>query len=187
MSPELLRPRLRAKGNGMVETNRRTLESYEQRVPEYLAGTSHVLSGPEKDWIDTILNGLPQNSKVLEIGSGPCRDAVYIRKQGYDVTCTDAASAFVYHLRGLGLEAETLNVLDDPIPPGYDLIFANSVLLHFNREEFVTVLTKIGTALETGGQFAFSLKRGDTDEWSHHKLQAPRYFCYWQPDALPIL
>jgi SAM-dependent methyltransferase len=171
----------------MIEANIQTLDSYEQRVPEYLAGTSHLLSGPEKDWIDAVLNRLPRNAKVLEIGSGPGRDAIYIRKQGYAVICTDAAPAFVSHLRGLSLEAQFLNVLVDPVPSGYALILANSVLLHFNREQLATVLMKVANALETGAQFAFSLKRGDGEEWSSHKLNAPRFFCYWQPDALPIL
>ena len=69
----------------------------------------------------------------------------------------------------------------------YDLILANAVLLHFSRGEFRAVLGKMAGALKPGGRFAFSLKQGEGEHWSTMKLNAPRYFCYWQPEHLPPL
>ncbi len=167
-----------------MTSNRQTLDSYERHVPEYVAGTAKILSGAEKTWIDAVLSRLPQTSQILEIGSGPGRDAEYIRKSGFNVTCTDAAVAFVERLEKSGKPARLLNVLSDPLPLGFNLILANSVLLHFTRAEFEVITQKVYGALRNGGLFAFSLKRGDGEDWSNHKLNAPRYFCYWQPDEV---
>jgi SAM-dependent methyltransferase len=171
----------------MTETNKKTLASYDQHVPEYVTGTSNVVSGATKSWIDAALNGLPRDATLLELGSGHGRDALYIQQQGYEVACTDATPAFVEHLRGLGLQASHFNALTDIVASKFDLIFANAVLLHFTREEFVMVLAKMAGALKPDGRFAFSLKRGNAEEWSNAKLNAPRYFCYWEPEALPVL
>lgn len=171
----------------MTEANAKTLASYNQHVPEYVAGTPNVVSGATKSWIDAALNGLPRDARLLEVGSGHGRDALYIQQQGYDVACTDATPAFVEHLRGLGLQAEHFNALTDAVPSAYDLILANAVLLHFTRAEFAMALAKMAGALEQDGRFAFTLKRGNGEEWSTAKLNAPRYFCYWEPEALPVL
>jgi SAM-dependent methyltransferase len=169
-----------------MDSNRRTLASYVKHVSEYLAGTETILAGPEKAWIDSGLEQLEPGARILEIGSGPGRDATYIEQRGYEVKCTDASVAFVEYLRGQGIAAQVLNVLSDPSPTGFDLILANSVLLHFSRDELGTVLGKLAEALAAGSLCAFSLKRGDGEEWSDHKLNAPRFFCYWQSESLAV-
>lgn len=171
----------------MTGTNAKTLASYDAHVPAYIAGTSHDVTGAGKACIDAALAGLPPDAQIMELGSAFGRDALYMQAQGYAVACTDATPAFVDHLRTLGLQARLFNALTDMPAPDHDLIFANAVLLHFDRAEFAVVLAKMARALKSGGRFAFSLKRGDGESWSDEKLNAPRYFCYWQPEALPPL
>jgi len=171
----------------MNEANRQTVASYDPHVPEYVAGTSNVVSGLTKTWIDAALDGIPFDARLLELGSGHGRDAIYIQKLGYALDCSDATPAFVEHLRALSLEARHFNALSDALSSDYDLILANAVLLHFNRQQFSNVLAKMSSALRPRGRFSFTLKRGDGEEWSYAKLNAPRYFCYWQPESLPVL
>ena len=171
----------------MNNTNFQTLQSYEGHVEEYVSGTADAVSGASKDWIDAALHGLPVNSAILELGSAFGRDAAYIEQQGYTVECSDAAQGFVEHLQRNGFRARLLNVLTGPVPEGWDLILANAVFLHFTRPEFQAALAKMAKALKPQGRLAFSLKQGDGEEWSNAKLNAPRYFCYWQPEALPPL
>jgi SAM-dependent methyltransferase len=171
----------------MNDANKQTVASYDLHVPEYVAGTSNLVLGLAKTWIDAALDGLPLDARLFELGSGHGRDAIYIQTLGYALDCSDATPAFVEHLCGLGLEARHFNALSDTLPSDYDLILANAVLLHFNRQQFSNVLAKMSGALKPGGRFSFTLKRGDGEEWSSAKLNAPRYFCYWQPEALPVL
>ncbi|MGY2050723.1 class I SAM-dependent methyltransferase [Methylobacterium sp. JK268] len=168
--------------------NRETLRSYESRIAEYIAGTAQEVSGATRDWIDAALSGLSSEARILEIGSAFGRDAAYIAGKGFAVTCTDAAAGFVAHLRERGFDARPLNVLTDPLPGPSDLILANAVLLHFDRDACAAVLAKLARALAPGGRLAVSLKRGSGEEWSTDKLGAPRYFRYWEPEALePLL
>lgn len=171
----------------MAGSNERTIATYDRHVPEYVARTSDIVSGAFQAWIDSALHDLPCDAAILELGSGHGRDALYIGTRGYAVSCTDATPAFVDHLRGLGLDAGHFNALTDSLAEDHDLIFANAVLLHFARDDFSAVLGRMAKALRPGGRFAFSLKQGDGETWSEAKLNAPRYFCYWQPDALPAL
>jgi SAM-dependent methyltransferase len=172
----------------MSESNRETLRSYSDRIQEYIDGTSQTVSGPVKDWMDAALVNLPQEAKLIELGSAFGRDAAYIRSKGFDVECTDAVEGFVSHLRAKGFRARLYNALTDDLAETYDLILANAVLHHFDREEFAFVLKKLLHSLNSGGRFAFSLKRGKGEAWSVEKIGAPRFFCYWEREDLePVL
>lgn len=168
----------------MAGGNDKTLRSYQDRIGAYVDGTTQVVSGPVGDWIDRVAAGLSPSARILELGSAFGRDAAYLQSKGLRVECSDAVAGFVAHLRGRGLTARPLNLLHDAVGEGWNLIFANAVLLHFDRDEFAMVLAKISRALAPGGRFAFSLKQGQGEEWSSAKLGAPRYFCYWQSDEL---
>ena len=87
-----------------------------------------------------------------------------------------------------GFKARQFNVLTDDLDDHYDLILANAVLLHFTRSEFSDVVRKLHQSLKGGGRFAFSLKRGQGESWSLEKIGAPRFFCYWEREAVePVL
>ncbi len=171
----------------MKNSNQRTLETYHHHAQAYVSGTRHLMSGEVQDWIADAVEGLAPTARLMEVGSGPGVDALHFQSLGYEIACTDAAPAFVERLRALGRPAQLFNALTDLPSPGFDLIFANAVLLHFTRDEFAGVLERFSNALAPGGRLAFSLKRGDGEAWSDEKLNAPRYFCYWQAQALPDL
>lgn len=58
-------------------------------------------------------------------------------------------------------------------------MLANAVLLHFTADETRKVIQKVYSALNDNGVFAFSVKKGTGEVWSNEKLDAPRYFNYW--------
>jgi len=172
----------------MIGSNSETLRSYQGRVQEYIDGTSQAVSGAAKAWIDDALSGLPAEARLMELGSAFGRDAAYIAARGFAIECTDAVPGFVSELQARGFTARQFNAIADNPGDHYDLILANAVMLHFNRSEFSSVLTKLAHALKRGGRFAFSLKRGRGESWSDEKIGAPRFFCYWEPEDLePLL
>ena len=172
----------------MTDSNKRTISAYEEHIAEYINGTPNEVTGDVKKWIDKTLIGLNPSSKILEIGSAFGRDASYIESKGYVVQRTDATLGFVEYLQKLGFNSQKLNILEDDTEETYDLIFADAVLLHFTKSETAIVLDKVFKALNSTGKFSFSLKQGEGDEWSDAKLNAPRYFCYWnQADITKLL
>ncbi len=164
----------------MSETNKKTLASYEAHITQYIDGTPQDVTGDVKTWIDATLLNLSPAARILEVGYAFGRDANYIESQGYSVERSDATLGFVEYLQQQGHEARQLNILEDAIQEKYDLVFANAVLLHFNREEVQAVIRKVNDSLNPGGLFSFSLKQGTGEEWSDAKLGAARYFCYWE-------
>jgi predicted TPR repeat methyltransferase len=167
-----------------VNDNDTTLQSYEENVQKYVDGTPHGISGDVKQWIDQALSYLSKGSTILELGSGFGRDAVYIEAKGYKVERTDAAKAFVELMQSQGQQAKVLNAIADDYGGLYAMVYANAVLLHFEPAETKQVLAKIYSSLESNGILAFTVKEGEGESWSEEKLNAPRYFCYWQESDL---
>jgi SAM-dependent methyltransferase len=168
----------------MNDDNDKTLQSYEEHIQEYVAGTPQAVDGGTKAWIDRALALLPKHATVLELGSAFGRDAAYIKSKGFKVIATDAVQGFVDLLRKSGFEARLLNALTDDFGHDYDMLFAQAVLLHFNPEQVEQILQKAHSSLKPKGIIAFSVKQGNGSEWTKAKLDAPRYFHYWQREDL---
>ena len=113
--------------------NEKTIDSYNQVAREYNRRVSEKNNKTAKPWLDRIVDGLDKEAKILEIASGPGRDALYLQKLGYEVDCTDAASGFVEIMKEKGLKARQLDVLNDQLPDGCQLILASNVLHYFNQ------------------------------------------------------
>lgn len=60
----------------------------------------------------------------------------------------------------------------------FDGIFANAVLLHFEKEKFIDIVKRLKNNLKTEGVFAISLKKWSGTEFSSDKLWSPRFFQY---------
>lgn len=172
----------------MNNSNETTVQSYDGHVQEYIDATPQKVEGFIQTWIDNVLAGLSQTAKILEFGTAFGRDADYIESKGYAVERTDVTPGFVKLLQDKGHAARILNAITDDLGSGYDLIFADAVLLHFTRDEAQRVIGKVHDALVSGGRFAFSLKIGEGEEWEETKLGAPRFFCYWTKETIePVL
>lgn len=171
--------------------NNRTLAAYTANVQAYKENTpndTHNEPTPMLEWINTSLSSIPPHGKILEIGSATLRDASYIRERGFEVTCSDASLGFVEDLRAQGEDALTLNVLNDTLPKGYDMIFANAVFHHFTDEDADTAIRNISAALEPGKIFSFCVRVGHGEIWVSEKFEAKRYVHFWHIDTLiPIL
>jgi SAM-dependent methyltransferase len=163
--------------------NFRTLQSYQDKTQEYVEGTPPI-DDTIKDWLNESLVLIPKDGKILEVGSGFGRDAEYIRNKGFDIECSDAVPNFVELLQNKGFKTRTLDLLNDELAGGYDMVLADAVLLHFTREESESVTRKIHAALRPDGIFALRMKQGDGPVWTEEKLGEPRYFYYWQPEDL---
>ena len=165
-------------------TNRATLEAYERAADSYVAGTSTTPPPHLSSLLDRMGELLPPPASLLEIGSATGRDADLLEGRGYAVQRTDAASSFVSLSRQRGLRVDRLNVLTEEVRGTWDVIYANAVFLHFSRSELVGVLARLIPHLTARGLLVFTVREGDGEGWSGHKLDEPRHFTYWHADAL---
>lgn len=169
---------------------RATVAAYDAHVGAYRDGTLAATDRTAAR-IDAFAAAVGVPGRVLEVGSGPGRDAVALEAAGLSVRRTDLAPAFVAQLRDDGHPADVLDPLhddlDDPDRPGtpYDGVWASACLLHVARTDLPSVLERLAAATRRGGVLALSLKEGDGEGWSTSGLVgAPRHFVYWRAEAL---
>ncbi|MBF4766995.1 methyltransferase domain-containing protein [Nocardioides agariphilus] len=167
-----------------------TVGAYDSYAEDYAEGTSQmpeVVAGNIARFVASVAPG----GRVLEIGSGPGRDALALEQIGLSVRRTDVSPGFVRQLRSAGYVAEELDPLrdelTDPLRDGapYDGVWANASLLHVRRESLPIVLRRLAAATRTGGTLHMTLKEGDGEQWSvHGHVGAPRFFTYWRESPL---
>lgn len=161
-------------------TSAATLSTYEHHADRYIQRTSTDRSA----LVDDLIRLTSPGAVVLELGSGPGRDALALEAAGLMVHRTDGAESFVERFHRDGFQARVLNVLAEDFGGPFDAIFANAVLLHVPRAQLTSVLVTALRATRVGGVLVASFKKGVGDEWSTRKLEAPRHFTYWQEDEL---
>ena len=166
-----------------------TVRAYDDAAAEYRDGTADLPDAVAAA-IGRLAAVLPRGARVLEIGSGPGRDAAALEAAGLRVRRTDVTPAFVELLRADGYDADVLDPLyddlADPAAPGtpYDAVWASACLLHVDRDDLPTVLARLAEATRPGGLLHASLKEGDGESWSvHGHVSSPRHFTYWREEA----
>jgi SAM-dependent methyltransferase len=170
----------------MTDPDDITLASYDAQAQRYI-DLSPAASEVTIAFLERVAR-LVGTGRLLELGSGPGRDADFLARLGVDVLRTDATPAFVDRLRTAGHDARRLDVRTDDFGGPYDAVLANAVLLHLSRVQFEDVIQRVRACVTSRGVFAFTLKQGDGDGWSEVKLGLPRHFTYWRaPAVLEVL
>ena len=160
-----------------------TLASYEEGVEAYCARSPVTVVPAVASLLEAVIQRVPGGS-VLELGSGPGREAAYLEGRGLTVERTDACLAFVDQPRGQGHAARVLDVRTGALGGPFDAVLANAVLLHLARDDFRRAVAACHAATREGGLLALTLKEGDGEAWSTAKLDAPRWFVYWRTGDL---
>jgi len=157
-----------------------TLRTYEAHAERYVERTSFARS----PLVDDLLRLTAPGADVLELGSGPGRDAAALEAAGLRVDRTDGTQAFVDLQRRAGHRARVLDVHADDFGGPFDAVFANAVLLHVGRDRLAGVLGVARAATRPGGVLTASFKKGSGAGWSTQKLDSLRHFTYWREDDL---
>jgi chorismate mutase/GNAT superfamily N-acetyltransferase/SAM-dependent methyltransferase len=174
-----------------VQARAATVAAYEQDAEAYARNAQPLhpdLTAMLDSFVALLQAGDPVGGRVsvgapyvLEVGSGPGRDAAALEERGVRVRRTDVAGAFVRRLRGQGYDADQLDPLVDDLAGPYDGVLASAVLLHLSRQDCATVLRRLRGVVRPGGVLAVSVKEGDGAGWSRHgSIRDPRWFTYWR-------
>ncbi|MDT8305607.1 MAG: class I SAM-dependent methyltransferase [Anaerolineae bacterium] len=170
----------------MSDETRRTIASYDEIATAYADFWSdrRVVERP----LTMFASLLPHQALVLDAGCGPGFDSTLLRERGLRVVGLDRSVAMLQLGRarypGPYVQGDLLGL---PFAPWVlHGIWASATLLHLPRHDFAPVLTEFMRVLAPGGLLYLSLKEGEGEEWRTDACghEAPRFFTYWQPEAL---
>ncbi|MBC7871394.1 MAG: class I SAM-dependent methyltransferase, partial [Chitinophagaceae bacterium] len=123
---------------------------------------------------------LPSQGKVLDLGMGEGRNALFLAMNGYDVTGVDIAPSAVEKCleraksMGVTLVAKVSNLMDIEIEPNnYTLIISTMTLQFLKKSEADTVITRIKQGLQPGGMVYLSMFSTEDPSYKRAKETLP--------------
>lgn len=165
-----------------------TIRTYNVINELYDAETRDFWDRFPMDIVRKFLELLP-GDEILDLGSGPGRDAVILRNHGLNVTCVDGSENMVNMTARLGFNSvlSDLRVFDSP-DKKYHGIWAYSSLIHLNFDEAKKLVGKLSDILKDGGVLFLGLIQGD----GHDVINAAgssftRYFEYYHHEKIMAL
>lgn len=134
----------------------------QESVDEYIQ-LSEGVNG--SSLIQKLKSLLPEDSTVLEIGSGPGTDWQILNKT-YQVTGSDNSIAFMNHLKaknpeGLFLDLDAVTLKTDQT---FDGIYSNKVMHHLKDDEFQHSIKRQSEILHSKGLVCHSFWKGEGSE-----------------------
>ncbi|TGQ74462.1 MAG: class I SAM-dependent methyltransferase [Mesorhizobium sp.] len=141
--------------------SRQTIESYEDYAVRYDEIVGHVPHPNDQAALERAAAIAGPGGRVLEIGSGPGRDADFLETLGVEVRRTDATRRFLELQAARGKAGELLDVITDELGGPYDAVVALAMLIHVPRDQIDQVLAKIARSLRPGGAFVVTMRDGD--------------------------
>ncbi|QQG50081.1 MAG: class I SAM-dependent methyltransferase [Candidatus Berkelbacteria bacterium] len=160
-------------------------------IAAYNAQASRYDEQTEDFWERFPVNFIDKFSKlagnnVIDIGCGPGRDALILKKAGRDIICIDASQTMVNICRNKGLTAVVADLLALPFEnEQFDSAWAYTSFLHLPKTEILKALKEMKRVVKTTGVFALGMIEGDGEGYvSSEKITLPRYFAYYQQKEL---
>ena len=124
---------------------------------------------------------------LLEIGSGPGRDALFFLENGLKVTCIDLSPENIHLCRKKGLTAYVMDMGNMFFPDNsFDAAYSLNSLLHLSKMELPGVLKDIHYILKPGGLFYIGVYGGSDFEGIRENDWAKpnRFFSYYTDNHL---
>jgi cyclopropane fatty-acyl-phospholipid synthase-like methyltransferase len=141
---------------------------------------------PRLEWLDRLLDALPDGSRVLDLGCGNGVPATQRIAQRHHATGVDISSAQVRRARRAVPGAEFLHAdlvnLDFSRAP-FDAITALYVIEHVPREQHATIFERWYSWLEPGGRLLFTVEPHDEAGRVGQWLGEPMFFSQYDADT----
>jgi SAM-dependent methyltransferase len=167
-------------------TDNQTISAYNQYSDAYDEQTKEFWSNFPRADIASFVSALP-GPNVLNLGSGPGRDAILLRNAGLNVACIDGSVEMVRHTNALGFESrlaefESLTYPND----SFDGVWAYTSLFHIPKIEMLVILKRVHAWLKPKGCLFQGMFEGDFEGQSEIKYMpnAPRYIRLYSETEL---
>lgn len=169
--------------------DKQTIDTYNKMAREYDEETKGFWDAFPDEFLQTFAHAIVPKGRVLDVGSGPGRDALLLQKKGLDVVCLDASQAMVEIAKEKGLEAVQGDFLELPFEDeAFDGVWAYTSLLHVPKAMGEKAVQEIRRVLKPNGVFGLGLIEGTTEEYRESSgVNMPRFFAYYTKEELEQL
>jgi ubiquinone/menaquinone biosynthesis C-methylase UbiE len=169
----------------MDERGRTTRQTYDRIAGRFLERTRDRTR--MRDAFDRFAAHFDASAWVLDIGAGPGADAAALRARGLRVVAVDLSLGMLRtgmaEFPGDRVQADMLRL---PFRATAHGLWVNASLLHLPHEAMPLALREFRRVLRPPAVVHLSVKLGTSGEWERAKYghEHPRWFSYWQPEAL---
>ncbi|MGR3764338.1 class I SAM-dependent methyltransferase [Rossellomorea sp. NS-SX7] len=162
---------------------------------------------PDENLVSYLSKGHLSSGRVLELGCGPGRNAIYLAKSGWEVDAVDISVTSLQwaeeraEKNGVSIHFIHNNIFSlDVEEGGYDFVYDSGCFHHIAPHRRLSYLKLINKALKPGGHFALTaFRRGgnlggaDISDWEvyqtgslqgglgYNKTQLERIFSDYEP------
>lgn len=154
-----------------------TLDYYNKNAKLYFEQT---VEGDLKENYDKFLSKIAKKSYILDFGCGSGRDSKYFMEKGYKVKAIDGsiemcklASKYIDQ----NVECMKFDELNEENT--YDAIWACSSILHVEKKELPSILSKMIRALKPNGVIFTAFKKGDG-----YEIKEGKYYNFLTKEEL---
>lgn len=166
----------------------KTIITYNKKAVQYKKETDDFWQRFPSGFMDTFIKEL-SGKKVLDIGSGPGRDAEIFRKASLNVVCMDASESMVNLTRKMGFESVVGNFTNIPFESeAFDGVWSYTSLLHIHKNDIKEALKEIHRVMKKGSFFGLGLIEGKGEEERFSMGEEyPRLFSYFKKEEIETL
>jgi len=163
---------------------RETVQFYDQYLRDYKdrEGYNSFISSYLKKEIETLIESLP-GRKVLDLGSGPGRDALLFKKRGLLPVCIDLSTTMVEQCRKSKLEVYQMDIENLTFENGsFDGVWAYSSLVHVPKQRIYNSIARIKELLRPKGFLFVGMVEGEGEKMyeSRTKPGKKRFFSLYK-------
>ena len=166
----------------------KTIKTYNYKAEEYKMETDDFWQRFPSKFIDFFISEL-KGKKLLDIGSGPGRDAEIFRTAGLDVTCIDASEAMVKMTKDKGFDSILGNFNQIPFDDlFFDGVWSYTALLHVHKKDIGGAFEEIYRVMNSGSVLGLGLIEGIGEETKISMGEDyPRHFSYFSKEEVQEL
>jgi ubiquinone/menaquinone biosynthesis C-methylase UbiE len=131
----------------------------------------------------------PEKSKILELGCGVGRDAIFFEKKGHKVLATDVSEIAIKqnkeHFESSTVEWSVLD-MNDPLQyedESFDVVYINLSLHYYSDTKTKEIVQESARVLKPNGIFAYSCKSYDD---AHNKGEEVEKNIFVSPTGVTI-
>ncbi len=146
--------------------------------------------GKLKNWVEDFANQFKKGARILDVGCGSGRDALFLSQKGLTITGIDFSKELIQIAREkvpqatfLVMDFEKLTFSNN----SFDGIWANASLLHMPRKKLLPVLKKLYKILVAGGYVFMQFRVGEGEKFTLERrgnAMLKRFYAYYSCDEL---
>ncbi|MGC3964300.1 MAG: class I SAM-dependent methyltransferase [Rhodocyclaceae bacterium] len=161
-------------------------ESYNTIAPSWDAVRT-TFFGRERDYLDTLLEGLSGNARVLDLGCGTGRPmGAYVLERGLSLTGVDQSASLLALARDRYPTGEWIESrIEDFVPDGcYDAVICWDALFHVERERHPAIFARMVDMLNAGGRLMVTVGGSEHPAFRDTMFGQTFFYDSHAPDAV---